>query len=157
MPPLVYADKGCCCRDNREFLGMNGMGDGIMKKNQIKAVIAKTEMRRNKGISEVPDNTEQYFGITHENHGAGKARFITIIKESWDHLCGAMAFNIKRSVRNLRKRERIAATWGNIPLLKPVITYTKGKHPCQVKIKLFSLAYLCLFLILIQAVYFSTA
>jgi hypothetical protein len=38
------------------------------------------------------------------------ARFTTIIKENWDHLCGAMAFNIKRVAISMRKQEMIAAT-----------------------------------------------
>ena len=50
------------------------------------------------------------FGITHKCHGAGKARFTNILKENWDHLSGTMAFNIKRVVLNLRKREMIVAT-----------------------------------------------
>ncbi len=52
-------------------------------------------------ISKVRYKIEQYFGITHKYHGAGKARFTTIIKENWDHLCGDMAFNIKRVILSL--------------------------------------------------------
>jgi transposase, IS5 family len=69
-----------------------------------------TEIQRNKGISKIRYKIEQYFGITHKYHGAGKARFTTMIKADWDHLCGAMAFSIKRVVLNLRKREMIATT-----------------------------------------------
>ncbi len=50
------------------------------------------------------------WGIIHKHHGAGKARFTTIIKENWDHLCGAMAFNINRVVLKLRKREMMIVT-----------------------------------------------
>jgi IS5 family transposase len=35
--PTVYADKGYCGKANREFLSMNGIDDGIMRKNQINA------------------------------------------------------------------------------------------------------------------------
>jgi transposase, IS5 family len=70
----------------------------------------EAEIDRNKQISKVRYKIEQYFGITHKYHGAGKARFTSILKENWDHLCGTMAFNIKRVTINLRKREMIAAT-----------------------------------------------
>jgi IS5 family transposase len=110
LPSRVYADKGYCGEPNRDFLNMNGIGDGIMRKNQINAALTETEIQRNERISKVRYKIEQYFGITHKYHGAGKARFTTIIKENWDHLCGAMAFNIKRVVLHNRKREIIAAT-----------------------------------------------
>ena len=110
LPSKVYADKGYCGEPNRDFLNLNGIDDGIMRKNQINAALTETEIQRNKGISKVRYKIEQYFGITHKYHGAGKARFTTIIKENWDHLCGAMAFNIKRVVLSMRKREMIATT-----------------------------------------------
>ena len=110
LPSKVYADKGYCGEPNRDFLNMNGIGDGIMRKNQINAALTETEIQRNKGISKVRYKIEQYFGLTHKYHGAGKARFTTIVKENWDHLCGAMAFNIKRVTLTLRKQEMIAAT-----------------------------------------------
>jgi transposase, IS5 family len=37
LPPVVYADKGYCGEPTQDFLHMNGMGDGIMRKNQINA------------------------------------------------------------------------------------------------------------------------
>lgn len=108
--PTVYADKGYCGKANREFLGMNGIGDGIMRKNQINASLTEMEIERNKEISRVRYKIEQYFGITHKYHGAGKARFTTLLKETWDHLCGAMAFNIKRVILSLRKQQMMTAT-----------------------------------------------
>jgi hypothetical protein len=44
-----------------------------------------------------------------QEHGAGKARFTMLIKEKWDHLCGTMAFNLKRVALSLRKREMSVA------------------------------------------------
>lgn len=110
LPSKVYADKGYCGEPNRDFLNMNGIDDGIMRKNQINAALTETEIQRNKEISKIRYKIEQYFGITHQYYGAGKARFTSIIKENWDHLCGAMAFNIKRVILNLRKREMVTAT-----------------------------------------------
>jgi IS5 family transposase len=46
--PNVYADKGYCSEANRDFLNMNGMGDGIMRKNQINATLTESEIKRNK-------------------------------------------------------------------------------------------------------------
>jgi len=110
LPTKVYADKGYSGEPNRDFLYMNGIDDGIMRKNQINAALTEKEIQRNNEISKFRYKIEQYFGITHKYHGAGKARFTTIIKENWDHLCGAMAFNIKRVVLNLRKREMVTVT-----------------------------------------------
>jgi IS5 family transposase len=105
LPPNVYADKGYCGEANRAFLTMNGIGDGIMRKNQINAALTEHEIRRNTMISKVRYQIEQYFGLTDKYHGAGKARFTTIIKENWDHLCGAVAFDIKRVTLARRKQE----------------------------------------------------
>ncbi|SEM83103.1 hypothetical protein SAMN04489760_1574 [Syntrophus gentianae] len=66
---------------NRDFLIMNGMGDGIMRKNQINSTLTENEIKRNKKISKVRYKIEQYFGITEKNHGAGKARFTSLFKE----------------------------------------------------------------------------
>jgi IS5 family transposase len=89
---------------------MNGIDDGIMRKSQINASLTEMEIERNKAISRIRYKIEQYFGITHKYHGAGKARFTTLLKENWDHLCGAMAFNIKRVILSLRKQQRMTAT-----------------------------------------------
>jgi len=105
VPSRVYADKGYCGEPNKDFLNMNGINDGIMRKNQINASLTEFEIQRNKMISKVRYKIEQYFGITEKYHGAGKARFTTILKENWDHLCGAVAFNIKRVTLARRKQE----------------------------------------------------
>lgn len=109
LPPKVYADKGYSGKSNRDFLNINGIADGIMRKNQINASLAEEEIQRNKRISKVRYKIEQYFGITSRYHGAGRARFTTIMKESWDHLSGAIAFNIKRAVLAKRKQALMAA------------------------------------------------
>jgi len=107
LPPNAYADKGYCSEANRDFLNMNGIGDGIMRKNQINASLTENEIKRNKKISKVRYKIEQYFGIAEKCHGAGKARFTSLVKEGWDHLCGAMAFNIKRVALSIRKQEAV--------------------------------------------------
>lgn len=106
----AYADKAYCSEANRDFLNMNGIGDGIMRKDQINARLTENEIKRNKKISKVRYKIEQYFGITEKYHGAGKARFTSLVKEGWDHLCGAVAFNIKRVILGIRKQEATATS-----------------------------------------------
>jgi transposase, IS5 family len=96
MPPKVYADKGYCSQDNREFLHLNQMADGIMRKDYPNAKLTDLEHERNKGISKIRYKIEQYFGLTERHMGGGRARFTTLIKEHWNRLCQVMAFNTKR-------------------------------------------------------------
>lgn len=104
MPPKVYADKGYCSQDNREFLHMNQMADGIMRKEYPNAKLTDLEHERNKGISKIRYKIEQYFGITERHMGAGRARFTTLIKEYWNRLCQVMAFNTKRVLLAERRK-----------------------------------------------------
>ena len=53
LPPKVYADKGYSGKPNRDFLNINGISDGIMRKNQINASLTDAEIQRNKKISKV--------------------------------------------------------------------------------------------------------
>ena len=64
LPTKVYADKGYCGEPNRDFLNMNGIGDGIMRKNQINAALTEKEIQRNKEISKIRYKIEQYFGLS---------------------------------------------------------------------------------------------
>jgi len=105
VPPKVYADKGYCGKGNRDFLTLNEIDDGIMRKNQVNAMLTEYEIQRNKMLAKVRYIIEQYFGLTEKYQGAGHARFPTLLKEGWDHLCGAMAFNIKRVTLAMRKRQ----------------------------------------------------
>lgn len=45
---VVYADKGYAGAPNRNFLSMNQIADGIMRKNNINATLTETEIARNK-------------------------------------------------------------------------------------------------------------
>ena len=47
----VYADKGYFGKPNREFLSMNNIDDGIMRKNTTTAKLTSYEKERNKKIS----------------------------------------------------------------------------------------------------------
>jgi hypothetical protein len=49
----------------------------------------------------IPLGKKQYFGLSHLHDGAYRARFTTIIKNTWDAMCRQMAFNIFRGSRLL--------------------------------------------------------
>ena len=92
----VYADKGYFGRPNRTFLHLNGIKDGIMRKDTKTAKLTEVEIERNKKISKKRYIVEQYFGLSHLHDGACRARFTTTVKNIWDTMCRQMAFNIGR-------------------------------------------------------------
>ena len=95
----VYADKGYYGQPNRAFLHLNGIKDGIMRKDTTTAKLTKIEIDRNKKISKKRYIVEQYFGLSHLHDGAYRARFTTIVKNIWDTMCRQMAFNINRGAK----------------------------------------------------------
>ena len=94
----MYADKGYYGAPNSGFLHLNGIKDGIMRKDVRNAKITKLEHKRNKKISKKRYIVEQYFGMSHLHDGAYRARFTTILKNIWDTMCRQMAFNIRRGM-----------------------------------------------------------
>jgi IS5 family transposase len=48
---IAYADKGYAGAPNREFLALNNIQDGIMRKDNINAKLTDFEIKRNKAIS----------------------------------------------------------------------------------------------------------
>ncbi len=95
----VYADKGYFGRPNRTFLHLNGIKDGIMRKDTKTAKLTEIEIQRNKKISKKRYIVEQYFGLSHLHDGAYRARFTTTVKNTWDTMCRQMAFNINRGAK----------------------------------------------------------
>ena len=49
----VYADKGYYGKENRRFLDLNGISDGIMRRNTSRAKLTEYEVKRNRKISKV--------------------------------------------------------------------------------------------------------
>ena len=98
----VYADKGYAGRPNRDFLALNKIADGIMRKDTKTAKLTDYEIERNKSISKLRYIVEQYFGISHLHDGAKRARFTTIAKNKMDCWCRQAAFNIGRGLKILR-------------------------------------------------------
>jgi len=97
----VYGDKGYYGHPNRAFLHLNGIRDGIMRKDTTTAKLTELERERNKKISKKRYIVEQYFGLSHLHDGAYRARFTTILKNIWDTMCRQMAFNIFRGSKLL--------------------------------------------------------
>ena len=78
----VFADKGYAGTPNRDFLAVNQIADGIMRKDTTTAKLTPEEIERNKQISKVRYIVEQYFGISHLHDGAKRARFTTRQKQN---------------------------------------------------------------------------
>lgn len=97
----VYADKGYHGKPNREFLHMNNIEDGIMRKDSKTAKLTEYEKERNKAISKKRYIVEQYFGLSHLHNGAYRARFTRLIKNVIDAMFRQMAFNLFRGGRVL--------------------------------------------------------
>ena len=98
----VYADKGYAGKPNREFLALNNIADGIMRKDSTTAKLTEFEIERNKGISKVRYIVEQYFGISHLHDGAQKARFADISKNKFNAWYRQAAYNISRGLKILK-------------------------------------------------------
>ena len=98
----VYADKGYAGKPNRDFLALNNIADGIMRKDSTTAKLADYEINRNKKISKVRYIVEQYFGISHLHDRAKRARFTDINKNKFDAWYRQAAFNIARGLKILR-------------------------------------------------------
>lgn len=90
----VFADKGYFGKNNRDFLHLNGIEDGIMRKATPGTELTEYEKERNKAISKVRYIMEQYFGISHLYHHAHRARFTKLIKNALDALFRQFAFNL---------------------------------------------------------------
>jgi len=98
----VYADKGYAGKPNRDFLALNEIADGIMRKNSTTAKLTEYEKQRNKKISKVRYIVEQYFGISHLHDSAKRARFTDINKNNFNAWCRQAAFNIRRGMKILK-------------------------------------------------------
>ena len=97
----VYADKGYFGKNNREFLHMNNIADGIMTKATRGTELTPFEKERNKVISKIRYIVEQYFGLSHLHNNAFRARFTKLIKNAIDALFRQMAFNLLRGTKVL--------------------------------------------------------
>ena len=98
----VYADKGYAGKPNRDFLALNKIADGIMRKDSTTAKLTKYEKDRNKKISKVRYIVEQYFGLSHLHDDAKRARFTDIAKNKFDVWYRQAAFNISRGLKILK-------------------------------------------------------
>ena len=70
-----------------------------MRKDTRGAKIKKVEIKRNNKISKKRYIVEQYFGLSHQHHGASRGRFTVMMKNIWDAMCRQMAFNLFRGLK----------------------------------------------------------
>ncbi len=98
---IAYADKGYPGAPNREFLALNKIKDGIMRKDTKKTKLTDFEIERNKGISKYRYIVEQYFGISHKYDNGNQARFPKIMKNTIDIMFRQFAFNLKKGAKIL--------------------------------------------------------
>ncbi|MHC5074191.1 MAG: IS5 family transposase [Planctomycetota bacterium] len=94
-------EKGYAGKPNRDFLALNNIADGIMRKDSTTAKLTSYEKERNKKISRVPYIVEQYFGLSHLHDGAKRARFPDIVKNKFDCWYRQSAYNISRGLKIL--------------------------------------------------------
>ena len=78
----TYADIRYAGTFNREFLALNNIGDGIMRKDNINAKLTDLEIRPISPISKFRYKfryiVEQYFGISHLNDHGNKVPKINV-------------------------------------------------------------------------------
>ena len=98
----VYADKGYAGKPNRDFLALNNIADGIMRKDSTTAKLTEYEKQRNKKLSKVRYIVEQYFGLSHLHDAANRARFTDIAKNKFDGWYRQAAYNIARGLKIMR-------------------------------------------------------
>jgi len=97
----VFADKGYFGMPNRDFLSMNKIEDGIMRKETVGTKLTEYEIARNKAISKIRYIVEQYFGLSHLYNNAYRARFPRMVKNAIDALFRQFAFNLSRGSKIL--------------------------------------------------------
>jgi transposase, IS5 family len=90
----AYADKDYAGAPNREFLALNNILDGIMRKDNVNAKLTDFEVTRNKAILKYRYIVEQYFGISHLHDKGYRARFPQIMKNTIDLMFRQFAFNL---------------------------------------------------------------
>jgi transposase, IS5 family len=99
----VYADKGYAGEPNWDFLSLNKIEDGIMRKNSTTAKLKELEILRKKAISKIRYIVEQYFSISHLHDRANQARFTSLIKNKFDAWFRQAAFNVTRGMKILSR------------------------------------------------------
>jgi IS5 family transposase len=73
-----------------------------MRKDTTTAKLTPYEIERNKKISKVRYIVEQYFGLSHLNDRAYRARFTRIAKNKFDCWYRQAAHNIQRGLKILK-------------------------------------------------------
>jgi IS5 family transposase len=98
----VFADKGYFGKPNREFLSLDKVEDGIMRKAITGAELTEYEIERNKAISKIWYIVEQYFGLSHLHNHAYRARFNKLVKNAIEALFRQFAFDLMRATKVIK-------------------------------------------------------
>jgi len=104
---VVYAGA-----PNRNFLSMNQIADGIMRKNNINDCLTEAEIARHKSISKKRYIVERYFGLATLFDDRSRARFTTIIKNNIDAMFRQFACNLRKGGQHPKALSRISGGRG---------------------------------------------
>jgi IS5 family transposase len=96
---LVLADKGYVGQRNEAVLEARGLRNGIMEKAWRNRPLSKRSKTRNLLISKLRYVVEQGFGTLKRRYGFGRARYLGRLKTEIEFHLLAMAFNLKKAVR----------------------------------------------------------
>lgn len=98
----VLADKGYCSQENENNLAEKRLVSKIMRKKKRNQPVDTELAEHNRGISKERYRIERSFGSLKKHFGWDRSIYMGL-KKTKDYLCmGAIAFNLKRSLKILR-------------------------------------------------------
>lgn len=92
----VYADKGYCGQERREYLERRGIFCGIMEKAVRGRPLEWWQERKNKFISRVRSAVERRFGVLKERYGYVRVKYGGLERNRYQLFLLASAMNLKR-------------------------------------------------------------
>ncbi|HNZ07380.1 MAG TPA: IS5 family transposase [Candidatus Cloacimonadota bacterium] len=98
----VLADKGYCSQENEDKLKDKQLVSGIMRKKKKNQEMAPESRAFNHAISSKRYRVEQSFGSLKKHFGWSRSIYIGLQKTADYLIMGAIAFNLKRSLKILR-------------------------------------------------------
>ena len=103
---VVMADKGYCSRENEDALQERNLVSGIMRKKRKNQEMESETKAFNRAISTQRYRVEQSFGSLKKHFGWSRSIYLGLQKTADYLFMGAIAFNLKRSLKILRARYR---------------------------------------------------
>ena len=93
----VLADKGYACGENRSYLQIHHLQDGIMHKAQRNRALTEEEKQRNKAISPIRSTIERTFGSIRRWFHGGRCRYRGLTKTHTQKILKSITFNLYRT------------------------------------------------------------